>query len=268
MLDLMPSEPSRFTPELLTPTPRRRQDVVAHLAHFALINWAVDPARVRPHVDERFELDTIVDASGAEKVLVSMVPFEDQDFHFVGLRGLRFSFGQTNYRTYVIDRVTRQRAVWFWGTTLDSPSVAVPRYAWRLPWYRGRVRFDCAYDASAGRYSRYRMTTHSRWAPVELSLADTGAPVTELQGYPDLEHGLVTLTHPLTGVFRRTDGRLGTYPVWHDRLEMTVGRCVDIRAGLLDRLGVVPFAEQADTHSVLIQPSTEFTVYLPPQPLL
>lgn len=69
------------------------------------------------------------------------------------------------------------------------------------------------------------------------------------------------------GVFRRSDTRLGTYSVWHDRLDITAGRCLNARVGLFDRFGVVPFEEQADTHSVLIQPCTEFTVFLPPKRL-
>jgi hypothetical protein len=74
--------------------------------------------------------------------------------------------------------------VWFFGTTLDAWALPVPRDLWRLPWHRGRVRFDCTYDAA--------------------------------------------------------------------------------RFGLFDRLGVVPFAEQARPHCVLIQPRTGFTIYLPP----
>ncbi|MDB4981962.1 MAG: hypothetical protein JWM82_2714, partial [Myxococcales bacterium] len=179
----------------------------------------------------------------------------------------RFRFGQTNYRTYVRDRETGQPAVWFFGTTLDSWLVVVPRYVWKLPWHRGRVRFDCAFDAEHGRYARYRMTTQSAWAPVELELEDSGDPVASLAGFPDLEAGLVALTHPLMGVYTRRDGALGTYRIWHDRLRCTAGRVVDARFGLLDRLGVVPFAEQLAPHSVLLQHRSEFTIYLPPQRL-
>jgi hypothetical protein len=58
---------------------------------------------------------------------------------------------------------------------------------------------------------------------------------------------------------------LGSYSVWHDRLTPTPGRVRRARIGLLDRLGIVPFAEQADAHSVLIQERTEFQIHLPPR---
>lgn len=254
-----------FDATLLTRPRTRWRDVVANLGHFSIVSYAVDPARVRPHVHERFEFDLIDGADGKPKVLVSMVPFEDQDFHFVGLPWLAFRFGQTNYRTYVIDRESGQRAVWFFGTSLDSLSVAIPRYLWKLPWHKGRIRFDCEFDREVKRYSRYAMTTKSDWAPVKLALEDTGQPVKTLDGFADLETALVILTHPLIGVFHRRDGHLGTYHIWHDRLSCTSGRVLSACIGLFDRLGIVPFAEQAHPHSVLIQPQTEFTIYLPPE---
>lgn len=259
-----PPKPLALDDSLLTRPRTRWRDVVANLGHFAIVSYAVDPARVRPHVHERFEFDVIDGADGKPKVLVSMVPFEDQDFHFVGLPWLTFRFGQTNYRTYVIDRETGQRAVWFFGTSLDSFSVAIPRHLWKLPWHPGRIRFDCEFDRAAQRYSRYAMTTRSSWAPVTLALEDTGRPVTKLDGFDDFESGWVILTHPLVGVFHRRDGPLGTYHIWHDRLRCTTGRVLSARIGLFDRLGIVPFSEQTRPHSVLIQLQTEFTIYLPP----
>ncbi len=254
----------RFSDELLTRPKLGGLDVVATLEHFAIVTYAVPPERLRPHVHPRFDLDCFTDASGQTRTWVSMVPFEDQDFHFQALPWATFRFGQTNYRAYVIDRDTGRRAVWFFGTSLDSWSVAVPHYVWKLPWHRGRIRFDCAFDEARGAYDRYRMTTASAWAPVELELEDTGRPVAGLDGFDELEAGLVVLTHPLTGVFYRLDGKLGTYSIWHDRLCPTEGRVTRARVGLFDRLGLVPFAEQGRPHSVLIQRRTEFTVYLPP----
>ena len=255
-----------FTDEMLTCPPVRGCDVKATLEHFAIISYAVPPDRVSPYVDPLFELDCFPNAQGEPLVWVSMVPFEDQDFRFAAAPWLRFRFGQTNYRTYVIDRSTGRRAVWFFGTTLDSWTVAVPRYFWKLPWHRGRIRFNCDYDASARRYTRYRMTTKSDWAPVELELSDLGTPITALDGFPNLDAGLVALTHPLTGVYHHRDGRLGTYSIWHDKLHCTAGHVVSARIGLFDRLGLVPYAEQSKPHSVLIQHRTEFTIFLPPKP--
>lgn len=256
-----------FTGAMLTRPPLRGRDVEATLEHFAIVSYAVPPDRVRPHVHPAFDLDCFAGQQGEPLVWVSMVPFKDQDFRFAAARWLRFRFGQTNYRTYVIDRSTGRRAVWFFGTTLDSWTVANPRHLWKLPWHPGCIRFDCVYDAARGRYSRYRMATRATWGPVELELVDSGVPVSELAGFVDLEAGLVALTHPLVGVYYRRDGRLGTYNIWHDRLQCTAGSVVRAQIGLFDRLGLVPYAEQSGPHSVLIQHRTEFTIFLPPSRL-
>jgi hypothetical protein len=260
-------ESLRFTKAMLTRPPLARGDVIAHLEHFAIVSYAVSPERVRPHVHPRFEFDCFTAADGTSRVWVSVVPFEDREFRFAAVTRPKFRFGQTNYRTYVIDRLTGQRAVWFFGTTLDSWLVIVPRNIWRLPWHRGRVRFDCDFDESLNRYVRYRMVTKSAWAPVELEIEDSGEPVVALDGFRDLEAGLVSLTHPLTGVYYRRDGQLGTYRIWHERLRCTSGRLVKARFELLERLGIASYAEQAAPHSVLLQRRTEFAIYLPPERL-
>lgn len=254
----------RFNDERLTRPAVKAWDVAATLEHFAIISYAVPVERVRPHVDPAFELDSFPGPTGDPVVWVSMVPFEDQDFHFAAMPWLRFRFGQTNYRTYVIEPSTGRRAVWFFGTTLDSWTVAIPRYVWRLPWHRGHIRFDCEYDSKSGCYTRYRTQTQSDWAPVELELGDSGSPITALDGISDLEAGLVALTHPLVGVYYRRDNRLGTYRIWHDRLQCTSGSVVSAKIGLFDRLGLVPYDEQGRPHSVLVQHRTEFAIYLPP----
>jgi hypothetical protein len=118
---------------------------------------------------------------------------------------------------------------------------------------------------AAGRYVTYRIETASAWAPASLELEHWPGTPLVLPGFADLETALTVLTHPLDGYYRRRDGHLGTYSVWHERLTPDAGRVRTARFGLLDRLGLVPFAEQQHAHSVLIQPSTEFLVRLPPR---
>lgn len=237
-------------------------DAVTTLRHFAIVTYAVPPERLRPLVHPRFDLDCVA-IDNRVRALFSAVVFEDQDFRAAAWPSPRWAFGQTNYRIYVRDRHTGCRAVWFLGTTLGSWSVALPKYLWRLPWHHGRFEMDCVDDAS-GRYSKFRMRTESAWAPAMLDLEHRGGlPV--LPGFPDVETGLVVLTHPLTGFYTRTDATLGSYAVWHDRLTPTSGRVREARWGLLDRLGIVPYDEQTTPHSVLIQPRTEFIVHLPPR---
>ena len=259
-----PPEPHPRSIDAATPRPRAGPgDVITTLRHFAIVTYAVPPVRLVGVVDERFDLDT-VPVHGHERALISVVPFEDEDFRWAASDGPRWRFGQTNYRIYVRDRQTGRRAVWFLGTTLGSWRVVYPRYVWRLPWHYGRFAISCELDAG-GRYTTYRIETRSRWAPLELELDHQPDAPIELAGFADVATGLDVLTHPLEGFYRRRDRHLGSYSVWHDRLTPTPGRVRRARIGLLDRLGIVPFAEQAAAHSVLIQERTEFQIHLPPR---
>jgi hypothetical protein len=259
--------PAEAGPAPVDPAARRPRatprDVITTLRHFAIVTYAIPPERLAGLVDDRFELDTIA-LDGGDRALISVVPFEDQDFRWATSDGPRWRFGQTNYRVYVRDRQSGRRVVWFLGTTLGSWRVVVPRYLWRLPWHYGRFALTCEQDTQ-GRYTTYRIETRSRWAPLVLELEHRPDAPLVFAGFGDTATALDVLTHPLDGFYRRRDGRLGTYSVWHERLTPTSGRVRLARIGLLDRLGIVPFAEQRDAYSVLIQERTEFQIHLPPR---
>lgn len=255
--------PLRFTPDLLHPPRPQGLDVVTTLRHFAIITYAVPPERLRGLVDARFDLEQI-ELDGKTFALLSVVPFEDQDFRSAVFPSPRWRFGQTNYRVYVRDRVSGEPSVWFLGTVLGSWTVNIPRHLWQLPWHFGRFSMNCIQDAS-GLYTSYRVATQSDWASTELELSHHPQVPPVYPGFPDTETGQVILTHPLTGYYYRRDGRLGSYAIWHNRLSPTSGRVVTARFSLLDRLGLVFFPEQANPYGVLIQPQTEFFIHLPPR---
>jgi len=255
----------RFSPALLSRPRSAGLTVQTSLDHFAIVTYAVEPDRLRPLIDERFELDCITARDGSRKALVSAVPFLDRRFRLTRCPWPTWSFGQINYRAYVTDTETGEHVVWFFGTSLASPFAAVPRLAWKLPWHRARIDFDTTYAADHRRYTRYRFRSQSPGADAELELEDTGQAPEQLEGFDSLEAGLVLLTHPLRGYYFRRDGVLGSYSVWHDRLELTLGRATSARFDLFERLDLVRSGDLTSIHSVLIQPTTEFWIYLPPK---
>lgn len=239
-------------------------DVLCGLKHFAIVTYAVPPERLDGLIPERFKLDTL-NIQGEEKALISVVPFIDVDFTSAVFPFPKFQMGQTNYRVYIIDQETGERCVWFIGTTLDSWTLLVPRHIWNLPWFSGKVRFDCHLNEETGLYDRYRMTTLADWAPASLDLQQSKEDKIELPGFPDIETGLVYLTHPLAGFYHRRDGKLGTYRVWHKKLDVGPAKLKSARFGLLKKMGIVTYDEQQEPHSILVEPINEFTIYLPPK---
>ncbi|PNS09759.1 DUF2071 domain-containing protein [Solilutibacter silvestris] len=236
-------------------------DVHCKLQHFAIITYAFDPSRFSGVMPDRFRLDT-VHINGSEKALISVVPFVDVDFTSAVFPFPKFRMGQTNYRIYIVDTLTGERCVWFIGTTLDSWTRILPHRFWKLPWYPGHVRFECQ-QREDGSYAKYSMKTVATWGPASVELTSGGEIL--LPGFPDIETGLVFLTHPLRGYYHRLDGELGTYRVWHKQLEVAPAHLKHAEFGLLDRLGLVTLQEQQHPYSVLIEPINEFTIYLPPK---
>jgi hypothetical protein len=260
----MSLEDLRFTEDLLSKPVPRGLSVETTLQHFAIVTYLVDPSDLRKHLHPRFEPICVAVDGRRPQALVSVVTFQDRDFRFVACPWFTATFGQTNYRAYVQDSETGDQAAWFFGTCLDSVSVAVPRHLWKLPWHRARMTFDCRCDAGGPRYSTFRVDTRSRWAPGRLAIADSGEPPDRIPGVSNLEAGLVLLTHPLRGYFFRQDGALGSYAIWHGRTKPTTGTLLEAFYPLLERLNLVRAGALSGVHSVLLQPSIDFTIYLPP----
>ncbi|UZE96702.1 DUF2071 domain-containing protein [Alkalimarinus alittae] len=238
-------------------------DVLCGLKHFAIITYAVPVDRFKGVFPERFQLDTI-EVKGQTMGLVSVVPFIDVDFTSAVFPFPKFTMGQTNYRIYIVDKETNERCVWFLGTTLDSWTVVVPRYCWSLPWHSGKINFDCHFNESTKLYDKYIMDTRSTWADASVELVQSSRDVFDFPGFPDTQSALVYLTHPLAGFYHRRDGKLGTYRVWHKKLEVKPAQLKSAKFKLLSDLGLVQESEQLLPYSVLIEPINEFTIYLPP----
>jgi hypothetical protein len=75
------------------------------------------------------------------------------------------------------------------------------------------------------------------------------------------------LTHPTTGYFKRLDGRLGTYKIWHPEMEMTYAKPHHLYFSLYENLGIMSRQEMDSPHSIFLCPEVEFEIYLPPQRL-
>ncbi len=235
------------------------------LAHFALITYAIPAERLERHIpSDRFEIERVTIA-GRECALISAVPFLDVGFHFKQAPFARFTFGQTNYRAYIRNRATGEPCVWFFGTTLGSPIVAIPRALWRIPWHRAQYAFACDYDAVSKRYTRYEIEATSAWSAMQLTLNDSGTPAGTQPGFSKQEASTLILTHPVTGYFNRLDGALGTYRVWHDLIPLTEARATRAYFGIFERLALLTRDEMRNPVSTLVCSHTRFRVLLPPR---
>jgi uncharacterized protein YqjF (DUF2071 family) len=231
------------------------------LEHFAITTFAVAPEAVARHLAPGF-VPEVFQLREGPRALVSAVTFLDTGFRLRVLPWPRFSFGQTNYRAYALHR--GRRVAWFFGTSLDSAFVAVPRLVWQMPWHRARMRFDVAYRGD--RCGRYRLRTTGTLGAAEVDLEGTAAPTGKLDGFADEAETAQVLTHPMDGYFARRRGGCSHYAIWHAPLAMSRATVRTARFQLLEDLGLVE--RGAAPHSALTQRSTDYAIYLPPRRLV
>ncbi len=236
-------------------------DIRSDLRHFALINYAVPPERLAPHIPlDRFKVP-IFEINGRQLAMLSVVPFIDDDFCFYRLMPwFKFRFPQTNFRVYVNEKKSGEPVVWFFGTTLGSRVVSLARMLWRIPWHRAAYEVNCEFDDKNGRYAQYQMNFHSKWCTAQIDIEDTGVPISLTD-----EERLV-LTHPVDGYYYRLDGKVGGYSIWHDIIPLTKGKPRHLYFSLFEDFLIMNKEEMQQPHSIFLCPTIGFDIYMPPKP--
>lgn len=192
---------------------------------------------------------------------MSAVSFRDVAFRFRLDPFVRLGMLQTNYRAYV--RAGGERAVWFLGSTLTSRSVELPRRLWAMPWHRVDATLQATWDGATCR--SWRSMATGPWGGMDVELAGTGDAMGMLDAMADEAETARMLTHPLAGYYRRLDGRVAGYRVWHAPMHPSRGRVVRARYDVLEQAGLVT-AGQAP-YSVLLERRSDFVVHPPPRRL-
>ena len=237
-------------------------DVNTKLDHFALISYAVPVKKVAVHIPKPFKLWTF-EKNGEEFSLVSAVPFKDQDFSFYRLLPfIKLKFFQTNYRTYLINENTGEASAWFFGTTLSSWLSAIPKYFWKMPWERGKYKFN--FQLENEKYLNYNLNFESKQGDGKIQIQSTNQPMDLLEGFSDISEQELILTHPVKGFYKRGKNVIGTYEIWHPKMELHEATYSELYFELYEKLGFLTREEMHQPHSVLITPQIEFDILLPP----
>ena len=244
---------NEFDDDDLRPRDLKLTDAVTDLLDFAIVTWEVDPKKLAALLPNRFEPEIFELDDGREVAFVSAVPFRDSGFHFRFAPFVKVGMAQINLRAYVLYKGT------FFGTVLSGFWNWIPHRVWNLPWYSSDIRIDADWENET-----YSVTSRSALSDVTIELSKLTEPFERLDGFDDQEHGAKVLTHPLQGYYRKRDGELGSYGVWHDRLELTSASSVGVaRVSLFETLGLVE--PEQEPHSVLVIPKTTFQIFLPPR---
>jgi hypothetical protein len=242
-------------------------DVRTNLKHFSLINYQVPKERLLKYIPEEFFEIPEFEINGKKMALMSAVPFFDEDFYFPKISKKKFSFMQTNYRVYIIDKKTNEHAVWFFGTTLGSYSVYIPKIFFKIPWHYSKYKVDFEYNTIEKRYYSYEISSKSNsiFGEMRVSISDTGKKISSHEGFKDYNEMKLILTHPVSGYFYRNDKRVGTYSIWHDEMDLNLAKANDLYFAIYENLGLLSKEEMQKPISIFLTPEIFFEVYLPPK---
>lgn len=238
-----------------TPRPRPRwYHAETELDDFAIVSYRVSVDTVARLLPAGFAPVRFTFSDGDSAALVSAVAFRDRDFHFRFCPQVGINCGQINYRTYVM--AGDRPGVWFFGTSLDHPVVAVPRWLWRMPWRRTRIEISAEWDATPARWKLAADDAH-------CDAVEQDAPPPQLDGFTGEDHWMTLLTHPTLGWFRSGDSHIGEYSVWHPPMRPRHFTALSARFEMFERLGLIE--PESAPHSILAQQQLHFDVHTPPR---
>ncbi|WP_449065867.1 DUF2071 domain-containing protein [Planomonospora algeriensis] len=237
-----------------TPRPRPRwYHAETELDDFAIVSYRV-PAETLARLLPAGFAPVEFAFTGGSAALVSAVAFRDRDFHFRFFPPAAIDCGQINYRAYVT--AGGRKGVWFFGTALDHPLAVVPRWLWDMPWRRGRIEITADWEASP---ARWRLAG----GDARCEAAEAAEPPSRLDGFTGEAHWMEELTHPTLGWYRRRDGRVGTYGIWHPPMRPRYLTARSARFGVFERLGLI--TPGCEPHSILAQRRIHFDIHTPPR---
>ncbi len=230
--------------------------------NFALVTHAVPAERVRPHLPERYELQTFVDPDGLERCFISATCFCNGSFRPAVPGFPRHTFNESTYRAYVRhDDV--DNGVYFFGRFLGTALATSAQKSLARDTFRGD--FDVTTEATEDGYRYY--SCHVTSARGETSFAfsalDEPVPKHPFTSAYEYEQFLTYRTH---GFFTSTVGIQGHMPVSHPRMDPYEGRLDGGRFDLWHEMGVLLPDEADDAYSVLAVREVPFTLH-PPRPL-
>lgn len=243
-----------------TPRPEARwSHCSTQLDHFSMITYAVDSDRLARQVPSAFVPDVFEFDDGTSGGLVSAVPFVDRDFAFRFFPWVKVACGQVNYRAY--GSLDGKRGVWFFGTSLDSRFVALPRVVWQMPWHRDAITITAS--GSPDPADSLAIDIVGAWGGARARITSTGQHLGRLDGFPDADTTIEVLTHPMIGWYPRTRGGIGRYSVWHDVLQLEVAEASEAQFDVFERLDLVSRGQRP--HSAVMQQTVHFDVHTPPR---
>lgn len=227
--------------------------------NFALITHAVRADRVRPHVPDRFELQTFQD-EGREMALVSASSFCNRQIHWSASRYPAHDFDQSTYRTYVVHK--GRLGAFFFGSFVSTRSSYLAQKVVAQDTHL--AEFDVQIEKSSLGYASYRSRAVCDIGELYFHIEARDQP-RAIHPFETGEAHAQFITYRLHGYSYALTGGVSYGPIEHRHMDPWEGRLLDGRFDYWKRMDILTPEEAARPFSVLVEGGVRFVLH-PPRP--
>jgi hypothetical protein len=218
------------------------------------VSYALPSGKLRPLVPNVLTLATVAD----NMAFISLVALRSTKVRFSSFPVFRFNYNQFNIRTYVIDPLSGQPAVYFIRSRVTSRFISMATNTIGIPWQYIGFTIDLA-----GSKKPQSATISGDWRDrflikVQADANSYGVPSL----FQDRKSAVDFLIKPLIGL--AGDGRrLVRFTIRHPEVQPIGWRLTELDCPLLNEL--VDIDNIIKPHSVFYLPEADFSIFLPPK---
>ena len=220
--------------------------ITMDLHNLLYVSYLVPVERIRPLVPSGLTL-----ASFKDKVFLSIVAMQCSRVHLFDMKWPRFSYNQLNLRTYVIDPMTGNPAVYFFKSGVSPRIIPAATRILGIPWEH--VSFKLLTERAANETTFYRAT--GNWnGEIEILMKSSAV---KNANDAVIRH----ITGPMAGFIGR-DKKLKRIVIEHKVLDVQNLSLLQIKFNLPVDAGLLEASELDKPESVLIVPESQFSVFI------
>ncbi len=225
-------------PQLLT--------IKMDLHNLLYLSYLVPADRLRPLVPSWLTLDSL-----ENKVFLSIVAMQCRRVHLSHLQWPNFGYDQLNLRTYVIDPITGNPAVYFFQSGVSSKIIPAATRILGIPW--AHISFILLMERSADGTEFYRAI--GNWnGEIEILMKSSLIKNTQ-------DNIIRHITEPMAG-FIGGGKKLKRIVIEHKVLDVRFLSLSQIKFNLPVDAGLLAAAELDKPDSILIVPQSRFSVFI------
>ena len=218
------------------------------------ISYSVPAGRLRPLVPDTLRLAT----ADWDVAFISIVALWSRQVRLGLLPFLRFNYRQLNIRTYVIDPVSGEHAVYFLRSGVTSRFISLVTRMSGIPWQFIALKTQVKPEKEANLY-----LASGNWdGEFSLKARTFSDDFMTPPFFKNRESAVDFLVRPLIG-FVGSKQRLGRFVIQHPQVKPHDWKLTELDFPLFTNLGVVD--ELNNPHSVFFLPMADFSIYLPPR---